>query len=148
MRIAVRVWFCVAAAAAVPFLSASGSHADTAQEKAQVDDPVPSGVWKLEVTDRVDGEPKGEARTQSLRLRVIRSRVSGQPADDDADRARLAGEVVVGKATVVTWRQDNSNIEGYTQFCTGRVVEKGKVVGTWHDTEGQSGDFVLTFEKK
>ena len=120
----------------------------SAQEKAQVEELVPSGVWKMEVRDRVDGEVKGEARTQSYRLRVIRNRVFGQPADDEPDRARLSGEIVVGKATVVTWRQDNSNIEGYSSFFTGRVVEKGRIVGTCYDTEGNTSEIVLTFDKK
>lgn len=128
--------------------AAGNSPAANARDEVPAEQQVPSGVWKLEVRDRVDGELRGEARSVPLRLRVIRNRVSGHPADDEPDRARLAGEVVVGKATVVTWRQDNSNIEGYSSFCTGRVIEKGKIVGTWHDTEGQSGDFVLSFEKK
>lgn len=133
----------------IALIAAAGSgQVANARDKAPAEEPVPSGVWTLEVRDRVDGELQGEARSLPLRLQVIRNRVSGHPADDEPDRARLAGEVVVGRATVVTWRQDNSNIEGYSSFCTGRVVGKGKIVGTWHDTEGQSGDFVLSFEKK
>jgi hypothetical protein len=128
--------------------AAGNGRVASARDEAPVEEQVPSGVWKLEVRDRVDGELQGEARSVPLRFRVIRNRVSGHPADDEPDRARLTGEVVVGKATVVTWRQDNSNIEGYSSFCTGRVVENGKIVGTWHDTEGQSGDFVLSFQKK
>ena len=142
------MWKAIVAVACVLVAGAYVGSPVTAQDKTPVEELLPSGVWKLEVTDRVDGERQGDPRSQLLQLRVIRNRVTGHPADDEPDRARLAGEVVVGKATVLTWRQDNSNIEGYSQFCTGKVVEKGKVVGTWHDTEGQSGDFVLTFEKK
>jgi hypothetical protein len=118
--------------------------AATAQEVG----PVPSGVWRLELDEELDGRVRGNAQTGVIRLRVIHNRIFGQPADDDPDRARLTGEIVPSRAPVVTWRQDNANIEGSSTFCTGRVVRGGVIVGTWYDTQGKAGDFVLTFVQR
>lgn len=118
------------------------------QENPGAFGPVPTGLWRLELDEELDGRVRANAQAGVLRLRVIHNRIFGQPADDDPDRARLAGEVVPGRATVVNWRQDNANIEGFTQFCTGRVVRAGLIVGTWYDTMGKAGDFVLSFGQR
>ena len=45
-------------------------------------------------------------------------------------------------------RQDNLNIKGYVAFFSGKLVEKGRVVGTYYHSLGGSGDFEMVLQKK
>lgn len=120
-------------------------HFETVPRNVRTEDRLPAdAVWECRKDNQLNGKLDGDIRSQLWRIRCINDRIFGYPADDEPDRARLAGEVVVGKVPVVSWRQDNSNYAKYSQFWTGIWKDKNHIVGTWHDTEGQVGDFILT----
>ena len=111
---------------------------------------VSEGVWVMRYDDKLDGEvrakPGGEVR---WRLAVRNDRVAGSLAglkDGDPTDHRLAGDVVAGRPPLVSARQDGPG--GLTCYYTGRLVGADRIVGTWYDNRGGSGDFEMTPEKK
>ncbi len=110
-----------------------------------------NAVWVRRLDTKLDGKLQGEIAAEEWRVIVKNDKLSGHPLEGKKSRAELSGEVVDGQGDsppVVHWRQDNSNIKGYTQVFSGHRVEVGRIVGTWYDTDGRSGDFELVLQKK
>jgi len=117
---------------------------DGAQQLAQ------SGVWKMRYDSKLDGQvadkDAGEVRWQ---INVRNNRISGYMADlkdGEASAHGLAGEIVDGKPPIIFLRQDGPN--GLVCFYSGKRAETARIVGTWFDNRGKSGDFDMTIEKK
>jgi hypothetical protein len=64
----------------------------------------------------------------------------------------MTGEIVPGADggfPIVMLRQDgDKNPKGFVVFYTGRLVEEGKIVGTWVNNGKSAGDFELVMVKK
>ena len=100
--------------------------------------------------DKVDGElhakPGSEVR---WKLSVRNDRISGSLADkkeSDPTNHRLAGEIVAGNPPIVSLRQDGP--KGLVCYYTGKRIAAERIVGTWYDNRGSSGDFEFIIEKK
>ena len=121
----------------------------------QADEPIrpalsPDAVWVMKYDDKLDGEvkakPGGEVR---WRVAVRNGKVAGSLADakaNDPKDHRLAGEVSPGKPSIVSFRQDGPG--GLVCVYAGRVVAADRIVGTWFDNRGGSGDFEVEAEKR
>jgi len=113
--------------------------------------PLPAeAVWVMRYDAKLDGEVTGKpADAVRWRFAVRNDRVAGNLADhkpgDPADH-RIAGEVALGSPPIVMLRQDGPR--GLVCYYTGKRVDEGRVVGTWFDNRGKSGDFELVIEKK
>jgi hypothetical protein len=145
-----RLLVCLLAACA---LSGAAFRQPPAQEKADDKSLLPAdAVWELRYDFKVDGELKDVNETKPRwRIVVVNNRITGVLADakeGDTNMHRLTGEVVGGETPVVFLRQDGQKPRGYVGFHTGLRVEEGRVVGTWYDTRGTSGDFELAIVKK
>jgi hypothetical protein len=109
-------------------------------------------VWELRYDFKVDGELKDENETKPRwRIAVVNNHITGVQAETkegDTNIHRLTGEVVDGETPAVFLRQDGQQPKGYVSFHTGLRVDEGRIVGTWYDTRGKSGDFELTVVKK
>jgi hypothetical protein len=108
------------------------------------------GEWKERYDVVLDGEVKGETKEFRWKLSVRNLRITGIPAEfkegDAGTDHRLSGEVVDGEVAVVSLRQDGP--KGYVRFLNGKCSEKGRIVGTWYDTSGRSGDFEFVAQGK
>jgi hypothetical protein len=107
------------------------------------------GVWVLRYDDKVDGELKAKPSSEvRWRLSVRNDRVAGSldgiKPGDPSDH-RMSGEVAAGKPPVVSLRQDGP--KGLVCFYAGKLVAPDRVVGTWYDNRGGSGDFEMTDAK-
>ena len=107
-------------------------------------------VWVMRYDAKLDGEVTGKpADAVRWAFTVRNDRVSGGlaglKAGDPADH-RIAGEVVPGRPPIVLLRQDGP--KGLVCYYTGRLIEEGRVVGTWFDNRGKAGDFEMVIEKK
>lgn len=107
-------------------------------------------VWVMQYDDKLDGEvhpkPGGEVR---WKLSVRNDRIAGSLAGTkDADPANhhLAGEIATGSPPIVSLRQDGPR--GLVCYYTGKRVAADRIVGTWYDNRGGSGDFEFNIEKK
>jgi hypothetical protein len=105
-------------------------------------------VWVLRYDGKVDGELKPKPGSE-VRWRVSsrNGRVSGSLAgkkEGDPSDHKLSGEVAEGKPPVVSLRQDGP--KGLVCYYAG-TLSAGKVVGTWYDNRGGSGDFEMAAEK-
>jgi hypothetical protein len=98
-------------------------------------------TWKHRWDYRLDGELK-EPHQTTLELSVRNNHITGR---HDA-RGRWAGEIVPGKVPVVMLRQDSD--PGFVVFYCGKLVEKGRIVGTFYNTAGESGDFEIVLERE
>jgi hypothetical protein len=120
----------------------------------RADDPAPllpaEAVWVMHYDDKLDGEVKAKPGSEvRWKLSARNDRVSGSLAglkESDPTDHRLAGEVVAGKPPVVALRQDGP--KGLVCYYTGKRVAPDRIVGTWYDNRGASGDFEFTLEKK
>jgi hypothetical protein len=117
------------------------------------DPPAPliptESVWVMRYDDKLDGEvkatPGGGVR---WKLSARNDRLSGSLAgrrDADPTDHRLSGEVVAGQPPIVALRQDGPL--GLVAYYTGKRVAVDRIVGTWYDNRGGSGDFEFTVEK-
>lgn len=107
-------------------------------------------VWAMRYDAKLDGEVTGKpGDAVRWQFTVRNDRVAGNLADhkpgDPADH-RIAGEVVPGSPPIIMLRQDGP--KGLVCYYTGKRVEEGRVVGTWFDNRGKSGDFEMVIEKK
>ena len=118
------------------------------------DEPLPplaaEAVWVMRYDDKLDGElhakPGGEVRWKvSVRNDRVAGSLAGLKEGDPTDH-RLAGEVAAGKPPLVCLRQDGP--KGLLCYYTGKRVAADRVVGTWYDNRGSSGDFEFAVEKK
>jgi hypothetical protein len=107
-------------------------------------------VWVMHYDDKLDGEvkpkPGGEVK---WKLSVRNDRISGSldgRKDADPTDHRLTGEVVTGNPPIVSIRQDGP--KGLVCYYTGKRVDAERIVGTWYDNRGASGDFEFVVEKK
>jgi hypothetical protein len=103
------------------------------------------GVWVMKYDDRLDG--KVESKPDSdvrWRLTVSKDKVSGKL--DNGKGHSLAGEVVDGKPPIIFLRQEGPR--GLVCYYSGKLVENGRLVGTWFDNRGGSGDFEMRPEAK
>lgn len=104
-----------------------------------------SAVWKCEFDRELDGTLNAD---QSLELllesanRRLTGRQRTQRDAENADRSLFAGEIIAGSPPLVTLRQDDPS--GYTAVYTGRLAEGGRIVGSYADNRGTSGDWSLT----
>jgi hypothetical protein len=107
-------------------------------------------VWVMNYDDKLDGELKPKPGSEvRWRIAVRNERIFANLADkkqNDPDDHRISGEVVTGKPHIVSLRQDGPG--GLVAFYTGRLVANNKMIGTWYDNRGGSGDFEMTVEKK
>jgi hypothetical protein len=107
-------------------------------------------IWVMRYDDKVDGElhakPGSEVR---WKLSVRNDRISGSLADKketDPTNHHLAGEIVPGNPPILTLRQDGP--KGLVCYYTGKRIAPERIVGTWYDNRGASGDFEFLVEKK
>jgi hypothetical protein len=107
-------------------------------------------VWVMKYDDKLDGEVNAKlGRDIRWRIAMRNDRVAGCLADlkeGDPQDHKLAGEVATGKSPIVHIRQDGPG--GLTCYYTGKFVGADRVVGTWFDNRGGSGDFEMSVEKK
>lgn len=106
-------------------------------------------VWVMRYDDKVDGEvhakPGGEVRWQ---ISVRNDRVSGSLAgkkEADAANHHLCGEIAAGSPPIVSLRQDGP--KGLVCYYVGKRTAADRIVGTWYDNRGGSGDFEFAIEK-
>jgi hypothetical protein len=120
---------------------------------ARTEDPKPllpaEAVWSMRYDDKLDGEVTGKPADAvrwmfTVRNDRIAGSLAGLKAGDPSDH-RIAGEVVAGKPAIVMLRQDGPR--GLVCYYTGKRVDEGKIVGTWFDNRGKSGDFEMVIEK-
>jgi hypothetical protein len=100
--------------------------------------------------DKLDGEvkpkPGGEVKWRlSVRNDRITGSLDGRKEGDPTDH-KLAGEVVTGNPPIVSLRQDGP--KGLVCYYTGKRIDAERIVGTWYDNRGASGDFEFVVEKK
>jgi hypothetical protein len=116
--------------------------------------PMPSlpgdAVWVMQYDDKLDGKTEGKPGSEvRWRLSVRNDRIGGSLADlkvGDAKDHRLAGEIANGKPPIVVLRQDGPN--GLVCYYSGKRIEERRIVGTWFDNRGGSGDFDFRVEVK
>lgn len=107
-------------------------------------------IWVMRYDAKLDGEVTGKpGDAVRWQFTVRNDRVAGNLADhkpgDPADH-RITGEVAPGRPPIVMLRQDGP--KGLVCYYTGKRVEDGRVVGTWFDNRGKSGDFEMVVDKK
>ncbi|MEQ8785340.1 MAG: hypothetical protein RIC55_03540 [Pirellulaceae bacterium] len=103
-----------------------------------------SAVWKAELDSKLDGQLEATT-SQTLVLDSASGRIIGRPRDRGRERAEhslFTGQVIVGSPPVVSLRQDEQS--GYTAVYSGRLVAKGRIVGSYVDNQGAAGDWSLT----
>lgn len=109
-------------------------------------------VWNYKSDRMLDGKLGADAAGGPYQITVVNNRITMRPTDPDwVNQVLFTGEIVPGiegKAPAVFLRQDNQDIKGYVSFHSGQLVEKGRIVGTWFNNRGESGDFELVFEKE
>lgn len=101
------------------------------------------GAWKMRFDYRLDGELK-DAKDRGgapLRLKVDKGHITCRDG-----KFSFTGEVVAGKVPIINLRQDGP--DGFVSFYTGKLVKKGRIVGTWYNTIDRSGDFELVLQEK
>jgi hypothetical protein len=107
-------------------------------------------VWVMNYDDKIDGELHAKAGNEvRWKLSVRNDRITGNLADkkdNDPTNHRLAGEIAAGKPPILTLRQDGP--KGLVCYYTGKRVAADRIVGTWYDNRGGSGDFEFTVENK
>jgi hypothetical protein len=135
-----------------PNLNAIGVILLVLPSAARTENPKPilptEAVWSMRYDDKLDGEVTGKpADAVRWSFTVRNDRIAGSLAGlkpGDPSDHRIAGEVVAGKPPIVMLRQDGPR--GLVCYYTGKLVE-GKVVGTWFDNRGKSGDFEMVIVK-
>ncbi len=87
------------------------------------------------------------------RLAVRSNRILGgpdAPRETAYENHHISGEIsgggAAGDTPVVSLRQEGPN--GYVSLHVGRANDDGRIVGTWFDNRGMSGDFELVPEHK
>lgn len=103
------------------------------------------GKYKIYWDDKVDGKTHStEEKSCDIKIRVVGEEVFGEfvgPIAGQNRKASITGRLESGEDSVklFTFRQRE---EGYT--CSYQLVlGTGSFVGTWYDTKGRSGDFLL-----
>jgi len=120
-----------------------------AQEPAKLLLPWES-TWKMRFDKQLDGVLKDPLEppegTMTMTVRNNRIVVTGKRNDI------MTGEIVPGVDggfPIVMFRGDPDKIlNGPVLFYTGRLVEEGKIVGTWVSNGKLAGDFELVMVKK
>jgi len=110
---------------------------------------LPDGIWRIRYDRKLDGKlSDDEPIAGRWQFTVINNQITGISAKPEERKLnRSSGEIVPGKPPIVFWRMDSLGVKGYVWFSCGRLVEEGKIVGTWYDTNGASGDFEFVFER-
>ncbi len=114
--------------------------------------PLPAGAaWLLRSDRTLDGRVEGGAQEDRLGLRVREDALAGEyaglRAQGKENGSRFSGEVTrpPAGAPLLTLRQAD---EWYSATYAGRLVGEGRFAGCWFDSDGRSGDFELTAERK
>ena len=107
-------------------------------------------VWVMRYDAELDGKVTGKVEDAVRWAFAVRNdRVSGSlaglRAGDPTDH-RLAGEIAPGSPPITTLRQDGPG--SLVCYYTGKRIEPDRIVGTWFDNRGKSGDFEMVIEKK
>jgi hypothetical protein len=132
---------CGIVGVAVPLLTVSGQPAGESLLPKH-------SIWKLRYDNTLDGKLENPSETQ-VRFSVINNRVIGKSLDQTWQaKTQYSGEIAFGKHALVVLRQDNDE-NNYTCIWSGRFHDKGRrIVGTFHDNHGTSGDFEMIFERE
>ncbi len=135
------IWRLFAVAVAAP----SWCHADAPKPLLPA-----AGIWVMHYDAKLDGEVTGKPADAVRWAFIVRNeRISGSlaglKAGDPSDH-RIAGEIATGKPPIIMLRQDGPG--GLVCYYTGKHIEEGKIIGTWFDNRGKSGDFEMTIEAK
>jgi len=101
-------------------------------------------TWTMFWDDAVDGHVPDREKSCEIDLRIRNGVVAGAfvgtVMGDERDAA-FSGEMIeLGAARLFTMRQDE---QGYAVAYAGRLDSQGHVQGTWYDTRGCRGDFVM-----
>lgn len=103
------------------------------------------GIWEMEYDVVLDGRLE-ETRTHALVLSTANVRIMGHYenhfADGQDNDSIFTGSLLTGPVPIVTLQQDDR--PHYTAFYSGRLVEPGRVVGSYADNHGHAGDWALT----
>ena len=117
-------------------------------------EPVPPllpghAVWVMKYDTKLDGtvqtKPGSEVRWE---LTVRNDRISGRLAGlkkGEVSGHQLSGEIAAGKPSIITLRQDGPR--GLVCYYTGQRLANDRIIGTWYDNRGSSGDFEWLVEK-
>jgi len=109
-------------------------------------------IWNYKCDRTVDGKLGDDATGGPYHVTVINNHITMRPTDPDwENKVVLTGEIVPGiegKPPAFFLRQDNHDIKGYVSFHNGQLVERGRIVGTWFNNRGESGDYELVFDKE
>src|SRR2546423_614741 len=104
-------------------------------------------VWELKYDRELNGRLDGDTRGGDLKLTAKKNVITAAPSGGDLTRGdKWSGLFIVGRVTLIQLREDGLN--GYARVLSGKQVNHGPFLGTWHDNDGGSGDFELTLKKK
>lgn len=111
----------------------------------------PGSTWKMRFDAQLDGVLKDPLETPEGSMTVRNNRIVATAIRFDI-KDIMTGEIVPGVDgghPIVMFRQDgDKNPKGFVVFYTGRLVEEGKIVGTWVNNGKSAGDFELVMVKK
>ena len=98
------------------------------------------------IDSTLDGELK-DSRSSNLQLEIINNRISGKLADGkDPSGLIISGELIPGATSIVTLRWDFKG--GYSMISTGKLSPNREIIGTFFDTQGNTGDWKCVMTDK
>ena len=111
----------------------------------------PESTWKMRFDAQLDGVLKDPLETPVGTMTVRNNRIVATAMRFDI-KDTMTGEIVPGADggfPIVMLRQDGDmKPKGFVVFYTGRLVEPGKIVGTWVNNHKAAGDFELVMVNK
>ena len=111
----------------------------------------PESTWKMRFDGQLDGVLKDPLETPAGTMTVRNNRIVATATRGEI-KDTMTGEIVPaadGGFPIVMFRQDgDTKPKGFVVFYTGRLVEQGKIVGTWVNNGKSAGDFELIMVRK
>ena len=112
---------------------------------------LPENTWKMRFDGQLDGVLKDPLEAPELTMTVRNNRIVATAMRGEI-KDIMTGEIVPGADggfPIIMLRQDgDKGPKGFVVFYTGRLVEEGKIVGTWVNNGKSAGDFELVMVRK
>jgi hypothetical protein len=106
------------------------------------------GEWQQRYDEGVDGKIKDTVREPTWRVTVQKNKISGTLASTSPDgEHRFEGTVTNGRIPIVRLRHTIVGNTEWERFYVGQFKD-GRIVGTWYQNDGPSGDFEFIVGKK